>query len=205
MARLKQLVSASYKQRLKLNEADSEAPEEDDELSLDDDTGSDDSLSLDDEESVDGTEEDEEPTDEEEAPEDDTGLDTVVDVPEEDEDFDAVDKTIESMVGVTNIQHTTSSTILDFEDGGQLMFVQPMVSIKSPTLTKIISLINDDVKEAYEGQVDEITGKKLGNTKYWKSVDALISTMVRSQLTKSDNIDGMIDEIKQVFKVLEIK
>jgi hypothetical protein len=29
--------------------------------------------------------------------------------------------------------------------------------------------------------------------------------MVRSQLTKSDNVDGLIDEIKQIFKVLEVK
>lgn len=121
------------------------------------------------------------------------------------ENFEDLDKTIEGMVGVTEIQHTTSSTILDFEDGGQLMFVHPMVSIQSDTLNKIIGLIIDDVNSTYSTQKDEITGKKLSQTKYWTSISALVSTMVRSQLTKSDNIDGLIDEIKQVFKVLEVK
>lgn len=121
------------------------------------------------------------------------------------ENFEDLDKTIEGMVGVTEIQHTTSSTILDFEDGGQLMFVHPMVSIQSDTLNKIIGLIIDDVNSTYATQKDEITGKQLSQTKYWASISTLVSTMVRSQLTKSDNIDGLIDEIKQVFKVLEVK
>jgi len=109
------------------------------------------------------------------------------------------------MVGITEIQHTTSSSILDFEDGGQIMYVQPMVSLQSETLTKIISLIIDDVEKTYSHQKDEITGKNLGKTKYWASIKTLVSTMVRSQMTKSDNIDGLIDEIKQIFKILEVK
>ena len=121
------------------------------------------------------------------------------------EDFETVDKTIESMVGITEIQHTTSSTILDFEDGGQIMYVHPMVSVQSETLNKIIELIIKDVEKTYAAQKDEITGKTLNKTKYWKSINTLIATMVRSQLTKSDNIDGLIDEIKQIFKVLEVK
>lgn len=121
------------------------------------------------------------------------------------EDFETVDKTIESMVGIMEIQHTTSSTILDFEDGGQIMYVQPMVSVQSETLNKIIELIIKDVEKTYAAQKDEITGKTLNKTKYWKSINTLIATMVRSQLTKSDNIDGLIDEIKQIFKVLEVK
>ena len=121
------------------------------------------------------------------------------------EDFETLDKTIESMVGITEIQHTTSSTILDFEDGGQIMYVHPMVSIQSETLNKIIELIIKDVEKTYAAQKDEITGKTLNKTKYWKSINTLIATMVRSQLTKSDNIDGLIDEIKQIFKVLEVK
>ena len=121
------------------------------------------------------------------------------------EDFETLDKTIESMVGITEIQHTTSSTILDFEDGGQIMYVHPMVSVQSETLNKIIELIIKDVEKTYASQKDEITGKTLNKTKYWKSINTLIATMVRSQLTKSDNIDGLIDEIKQIFKVLEVK
>ena len=121
------------------------------------------------------------------------------------EDFETLDKTIESMVGITEIQHTTSSTILDFEDGGQIMYVHPMVSVQSETLNKIIELIIKDVEKTYATQKDEITGKTLNKTKYWKSINTLIATMVRSQLTKSDNIDGLIDEIKQIFKVLEVK
>lgn len=121
------------------------------------------------------------------------------------EDFETLDKTIESMVGITEIQHTTSSTILDFEDGGQIMYVHPMVSVQSETLNKIIELIIKDVEKTYAAQKDEITGKTLNKTKYWKSINTLIATMVRSQLTKSDNIDGLIDEIKQIFKVLEVK
>ena len=123
----------------------------------------------------------------------------------EEENFDALDAAIEEMVGITEIQHTTSSSILDFEDGGQIMYVQPMVSLQSETLNKIIDLIITDVEKTYSNQKDEITGKELGKTKYWKSIKTLVSTMVRSQLTKSDNVDGLIDEIKQVFKVLEVK
>lgn len=146
--------------------------------------------------------------DAEESEEDDVDaeeiLDTTEEIPEE-ENFDDIDKTIEEMVGITEIQHTTSSTILDFEDGGQLMYVQPMVSLQSETLNKIISLIILDVEKTYASQKDEITGKNLSKTKYWLSIKTLISTMVRSQLTKSDNVDGLIDEIKQIFKVLEVK
>jgi hypothetical protein len=151
----------------------------------------------------DGDSEESEETTEEEPSE--PGMVTDEDGVNADEDFEDIDKTIEEMVGITEIQHTTSSSILDFEDGGQIMYVQPMVSVQSETLTKIISLVTDDVKKTYSKQKDEITGKDLDKTKYWKSIDTLISTMVRSQLTKSDNVDGLIDEIKQVFKVLEVK
>lgn len=142
---------------------------------------------------------------EEDPVEDEEGMVVDDETTSEDEDFEDLDKTIEEMVGITEIQHTTSSTILDFEDGGQIMYVQPMISVKSETLTKVIDLIINDVKTTYSNQKDEITGKPLNKTKYWKSINTLISTMVRSQLTKSDNVDGLIDEIKQIFKVLEVK
>ena len=149
---------------------------------------------------VEGAEEANEYTEEEIEANDETDL-----ANEPVEDFETLDKTIESMVGITEIQHTTSSTILDFEDGGQIMYVHPMVSVQSETLNKIIELIIKDVEKTYASQKDEITGKTLNKTKYWKSINTLIATMVRSQLTKSDNIDGLIDEIKQIFKVLEVK
>ena len=77
--------------------------------------------------------------------------------------------------------------------------------MQSETLNKIIDLIISDVSKTYSNQKDEITGRALSKTKYWKSINTLVSTMVRSQLTKSDNVDGLIDEIKQIFKVLEVK
>lgn len=211
MSRLRQMIDKRKDYEMNLNEADDEAPVEgtEDELSLDDPTAdaaekepaSDDELSLDDET--------EESTEEVEDVEEESTAEEVTDVPadetKDDENFDLLDKTIEEMVGIVEIQHTTSSTILDFEDGGQIMFVQPMVSIKSETLNSIIDLIISDVKYTYGLQRDEITGKNLNKTKYWKSIETLVSTMVRSQLTKSDNVDGLIDEIKQVFKVLEVK
>ncbi len=207
MSRLKKIIEESLINK-GLMEADEEAPPEDEvpaeeapaEEAATDETGS--------EEPVEGAEEanEEAGTEEEteEAPIEDGGVEEV-ETEDTEENFDALDKTIEEMVGITEIQHTTSSTILDFEDGGQIMYVQPMVSVHSETLNKIIDLIIDDVKKTYANQQDEITGKQLSKTKYWNSIRTLISTMVRSQLTKSDNVDGLIDEIKQVFKVLEVK
>jgi len=206
MSRLKKIIEEAFNK--KILEADEEAPVENSEIETDPGDG---------EEPVEGAEEAnedagmEDETTEEENEEDDSDEDeTGMVEPEEDEleseeDFEDIDKTIEEMVGITEIQHTTSSTILDFEDGGQIMYVQPMISVKSETLNKIIDLIISDVKNTYSDQKDEITGKQLNKTKYWKSINTLISTMVRSQLTKSDNIDGLIDEIKQIFKVLEVK
>ena len=124
---------------------------------------------------------------------------------EENNEFEDQDKNMEKMIGVVDIQHTTSSTTIDFEDGGQLMYVQPIISLKSETLKEIMDLINKDVEKIYASLKDEITGKELRNTKYWQSIETLIGTMVRSQLTKSDNMDGLVDEIKQVFKILEVK
>jgi len=112
---------------------------------------------------------------------------------------------IEQMVGIVDIQHSSSSTFIDFEDGGQVMFVQPITTLKVDTIKKIIELIKEDVKEAYAQQNDEVTGKKLKDTKYWKSIEVIISTMVESQLTKSDNLNGLIEEVKQLFKILDIK
>lgn len=158
------------------------------------------------EEPVDGTEADataEEPTEEETTPEEVPAEEPTPEEPEE--NFDDADKNMEKMVGMVDIAHTSSSTTIDFEDGGQLMYVQPMISLQSDTLTEIMNLIIKDVKKTYAGSKDEITGKDLKNTKYWDSVKALIGTMVRSQLTKSDNMDGLVDEIKQVFKILEVK
>jgi len=123
----------------------------------------------------------------------------------QDEEFSSIDKTIEEMIGITEINHTTSTSIIDYEDGGQTMFVQPMISMKSETINKIMDLIKSDVRDSYKQIRDEITGKTLNNTKYWMSLNTLIDTMVRSQLTKSDNMYGLIDEIKQSFKILEIK
>ena len=202
MSRLKKIIEESLINR-GLMEADEEAPEEDvptEEVPTEEAPT---------EESVEGAEEANEDAgaeeeEIEEAPvEDLEGQDVVGDV--EEENFDDLDKVIEEMVGITEIQHTTSSTILDFEDGGQIMYVQPMVSLHSETLNKIIDLIIADVEKTYATQKDEITGKSLSKTKYWNSIKTLISTMVKSQLTKSDNVDGLIDEIKQVFKVLEVK
>ena len=208
MSRLKKIIEESLINR-KLLEADEEAPAEDEAQA---DAAA--------EEPVEGAEDanadagmDEEPAEDEEAedeeePAEDEATDEeapVEDEEPEEENFDALDAAIEEMVGITEIQHTTSSSILDFEDGGQIMYVQPMVSLQSETLNKIIDLIITDVEKTYSNQKDEITGKELGKTKYWKSIKTLVSTMVRSQLTKSDNVDGLIDEIKQVFKVLEVK
>lgn len=202
MSRLKKIIEESLINR-GLMEADEEAPVEDvptEEAPTEE---------VPDEEPVEGAEEANEDAgaeeeEIEEAPvEDLEGQDVVGDV--EEENFDDLDKVIEEMVGITEIQHTTSSTILDFEDGGQIMYVQPMVSLHSETLNKIIDLIIADVEKTYATQKDEITGKSLSKTKYWNSIKTLISTMVKSQLTKSDNVDGLIDEIKQVFKVLEVK
>ena len=182
MSRLKKIIEESINNK-KILEAEKEAPIEEEPTV---------------EEPIEGTEEEEIDPEEpvEELP---------IDPAPEEENFDDLDKTIESMIGITEIQHTSSSTILDFEDGGQIMYVQPMVSIHSETLNKIIDLIISDVSKTYSTQNDEITGKNLNKTKYWKSINTLIATMVRSQLTKSDNVDGLIDEIKQVFKVLEVK
>lgn len=212
MSRLKKIIEDSYKQRL--FEAEEEAPVENTDTTDDtmDDPGNDEppvegaeEANADDTTGEDDTQ-DEDTTTDDEATTDDTQDENVDDTTDDPyEDFEDIDKTIEEMVGITEIQHTTSSTILDFEDGGQIMYVQPMVSVKSETLNKIIELIEDDVKKTYSTQKDEITGKQLSKTKYWKSINTLISTMVRSQLTKSDNVDGLIDEIKQIFKVLEVK
>lgn len=192
MARLKEI--------LFLKEADEAAPEEQ-ELSLD-------SEELD----VDGTEDqlDDTETDissEEESDDDvaDSDGEQNQEELENVEPIDALNDKIEEMIGLTEIQHTSSSTILDFEDGGQIMYIQPVVSLHTETIQKIIEIINDDVTKAYATTLDEITGKKISTTRYWKSISTLISTMVRSQLTKSDNLDGLVDEIKQVFKILEIK
>lgn len=216
MARLQQLFANRVKNARRLNEADDEAPlEGGGELSLDDDStgGFDvpDSTSKTDEAPVEGTEEEAEESEEDSDTEEDSDseekpaeVDNVVPPPEEDDDND-LGKNIEGMVGVTEIQHTSSSTIIDFEDGGQLMFVQPFVMVDNETLNCMIDLIIGAVTKTYETQKDEITGKKLVQTKYWQSIEALVSTMVRSQLTKSDNFDGLMDEIKQIFKVLEVK
>ena len=207
MSRLKKIIEESLINR-GLMEADEEAPEEDvpTEEAPTEEAPAEDAAA---EEPVEGAEEanedagaEEEETEEAQV-EDVEGQDAVGDV--EEENFDDLDKAIEEMVGITEIQHTTSSTILDFEDGGQIMYVQPMVSLQSETLNKMIDLIIADVEKTYATQKDEITGKSLSKTKYWNSIKTLISTMVKSQLTKSDNVDGLIDEIKQVFKVLEVK
>ena len=196
MSRLKKIIEESINNK-KILEAEKEAPIEE-EPTVEEPIEGTEEEEIDPEEPVEGTEEEEIDPEEpvEELP---------IDPAPEEENFDDLDKTIESMIGITEIQHTSSSTILDFEDGGQIMYVQPMVSIHSETLNKIIDLIISDVSKTYSTQNDEITGKNLNKTKYWKSINTLIATMVRSQLTKSDNVDGLIDEIKQVFKVLEVK
>lgn len=195
MTRLSTIIKEAVNK--KINEA--EAPEE--ELSLDEEPVE--------ETPVEGTEEVEEPLEDEEEPledeEEPLEIDDTLDVEDIENPDDILDKTIVEMVGITELQHTSSSTIVDFEDGGQIMYVHPMVSLKSETLNSIIDLIIADVKKTYSVSTDEITGKTLNKTKYWKSISTLISTMVRSQLTKSDNLNGLIDEIKQVFKILEVK
>jgi len=195
---------------IKLKEADEEAPAENtDELTLDDaQTDTEDPGAG--EAPVEGTEEVQDDTAEDEDAVIGDETDNSTDVPpEENNDMETptedIDKAIEEMIGMTEIQHTSSSTIIDFEDGGQVMFVHPMVSLKSETLNEIIKLIMKDITKTYASNKDEITGKDLNKTRYWKSLSTLIETMVRSQLTKSDNMNGLIDEIKQVFKVLEVK
>ena len=127
-----------------------------------------------------------------------------------DDDIDshkAVDPSseIEQMVGIVDIQHSSSSTFIDFEDGGQVMFVQPITTLKVETIKQIIELIKKDVKDAYAQQTDEVTGRKLKDVKYWKSISVIIDTMVESQMTKSDNLNGLIEEVRQLFKILDIK
>lgn len=141
----------------------------------------------------------------EEVPTEETPPAAEMPIPNVEVNFGNTDKNIEKMVGMVDIQHTSSSTTIDFEDGGQLMYVHPMVSLQSDTLTEIMNLIIKDIRKVYSVSKDEITGKDLKHTKYWDSVNTLIGTMVRSQLTKSDNFDGLVDEIKQVFKILEVK
>ena len=201
MYNLKKLME-QLENKKRIIEADEEAPIEDTPDPEEEFTGDDVETEEETEEEtpVEGAEEANEYTEEDSVANDETDS-----ANEPMEDFETLDKTIESMVGITEIQHTTSSTILDFEDGGQIMYVHPMVSVQSETLNKIIELIIKDVEKTYASQKDEITGKTLNKTKYWKSINTLIATMVRSQLTKSDNIDGLIDEIKQIFKVLEVK
>jgi len=195
---------------IKLKEADEEAPAENtDELTLDD-TSADTKDPGAGEAPVEGTEEVQDDTTEDEETSTNDEKDNMDDVPTEEKDdmntpTEDIDKAIEEMIGMTEIQHTSSSTIIDFEDGGQVMFVHPMVSLKSETLNEIIKLIMKDITKTYASNKDEITGKDLNKTRYWKSLSTLIETMVRSQLTKSDNMNGLIDEIKQVFKVLEVK
>lgn len=206
MSKLTKYALANKKNRI-LAEAEEEVPVETEDADLED-------LELGDVEGVeDIPEEDGITTSETEVLDDETETEKVEDVPPVEVETDTVDETafteldqyIQGMVGVTELNHTTSSTIIDFEDGGQLMFVHPMVSMQTDTINKIIELINIDVEKAFAFQKDEITGKPLKNTKYWLSVKTLISTMVRSQLTKSDNLDGLIDETKQIFKILGIK
>ncbi len=200
MYNLKKLME-QLENKKRIIEADEEAPIEETPDPEEELTGDDEEIEDTGEETpVEGAEEANEDTEEDIEANEETDL-----ANEPVEDFETLDKTIESMVGITEIQHTTSSTILDFEDGGQIMYVHPMVSVQSETLNKIIELIIKDVEKTYASQKDEITGKTLNKTKYWKSINTLIATMVRSQLTKSDNIDGLIDEIKQIFKVLEVK
>ena len=220
MARLSEIIHTKF---ITIVEADTEAPVEDtsstdgtaatdtsstDGTAATDTSSTDGTAATDDSAPVDGTETTDDSTTEDDS--DSTDTTAVADnssSPTEnpEEDFDDADKNMEKMVGMVDIAHTSSSTTIDFEDGGQLMYVQPMVSLQSSTLTEIMDLIIGDVKKAYATSKDEITGKDLKNTKYWDSVKALIGTMVRSQLTKSDNMDGLIDEIKQVFKILEVK
>lgn len=185
MSRLNKILKETIEKKI-IIEADEEAPAEIEEIP------------------VEGAEEANAEAGMEEEPEEETEEEEPVEE-EPEENFDDIDKTIEEMVGMTEIQHTSSSTIIDFEDGGQAMFVHPMVSMKTETLNEIIQLIIKDVKKSYADSKDEITGKNLNKTKYWKSIDTLIETMVKSQMTKSDNMNGLIDEIKQIFKVLEVK
>ena len=191
----------------KLNEVDEEAPTETSEEEFED---SNDEIDNTDETPVEGAEEANNkasiPNEIGNSIEDTNGIPSNDDnTIETDENFEDIDKTIEEMVGMTEIQHTSSSTIIDFEDGGQVMFIHPIVSMKTETLNEIIKLIVRDVKKSYADSKDEITGKNLYKTKYWISIETLIETMVKSQLTKSDNMNGLIDEIKQIFKVIEVK
>jgi RNA processing factor Prp31 len=134
-----------------------------------------------------------------------------INVNDNDENMDDVTKAvdpsseIEQMVGIVDIQHSSSSTFIDFEDGGQVMFVQPITTLKVDTIKKIIELIKNDVREAYAQQNDEVTGRTLKDTKYWKSIKVIIDAMVESQMTKSDNLNGLIEEVRQLFKILDIK
>ena len=85
----------------------------------------------------------------EDAPEEDAPAE---DVPSEEEDLGDEDlapeiastdtsDTLERLVGIVDIEQTTSSTIISFEDGGQSIFVHPYVTLKSDTINAIIELI----------------------------------------------------------------
>lgn len=112
--------------------------------------------------------------------------------------------TLERLVGIVDIEQTTSSTIISFEDGGQSIFVHPYVTLKSDTINAIIELIAGDVKHSYASQRDQISLKSLKETPYWKGIKSMIDAMVRSNLTNSPSLSSLLDEIKQGYKVLEV-
>lgn len=214
--------------KARLYESDDEAPEETDDMDLGDDMGDDtsdnDTTDTDtdantddgDVDMVDGAEEanaaDGSTTDDTENDTEDTD-DTKTDNTENEDtqkkvdssDTENLDKSIEQMIGITDIEHTSSSSVIDFEDGGQVIYVQPYVTMSNETINELVDIIVKSVTKVYGNTQDEISGKKLKETKYWKSIRTMVETMVKSQLTKSANFDGLIEEVKALFKVLEVK
>jgi len=211
--------------KARLYESDDEAPEETDDMDLGDDMGDDtsdnDTTDTDtdantddgDVDMVDGAEEanaaDGSTTDDTENDTEDTNTDNTENEDTQKKvdssDTENLDKSIEQMIGITDIEHTSSSSVIDFEDGGQVIYVQPYVTMSNETINELVDIIVKSVTKVYGNTQDEISGKKLKETKYWKSIRTMVETMVKSQLTKSANFDGLIEEVKALFKVLEVK
>jgi hypothetical protein len=193
--RFTEIFEENYKTIMEDDDLDSLTDDDisDDDTS-DDDTNTDDTNTNDSVDSADDTSDDNQPM----------ALPTTNAETKEDEK-DNVENELNKNIGITNIEHTSSTTIIDFEDGNQIMYVHPIISLKATTIKKIMSLISDDISDIYSDLEDAISEKSLKNTKYWKSVKTLIEMMVKTQLTKSDNFESLLNEISYVFKLLELK
>ena len=165
------------------------------------------------EDNTDNTEEDtEDDTEEDKSTEkeddkkasDNTQSDTILqNIPQKQTD-NKLKQQLETLFGINEIEHTTSSTIIEFNDGGQVMYMQPIINLRTETINRIIDLIVSDVEYSYGQLQDEISTNKLNQTKYWKTIKHLIETTVKSQMVQNDNFNLLIAEIKDMFSVLNI-